>query len=441
MSKVENNIPVIHGFSKLNRRQRMELLKEFLEADDNLLNFIDSWQHPDPELQKAFAGFSENYITSYHLPMGVVPNMVVNGKSYIVPMVTEESSVIAAAARSAKFWAEHGGFRVDIVGTEKKGQIHFTWNEDKNLLINQFNTIKKRLLAVTDSITQKMRERGGGITAVRLLDKTSLLPGYFQIDVSFETADAMGANFINTCLEAMAKELERSIAPQGSLEIIMSILSNYTPDCLAKCTVECGIEQLSKWNGGVPPQAFARKFELANRIAQNDISRAVTHNKGIYNGVDAVILATGNDWRAVEASGHAYASSQGSYRALTETEISETQFRYTLKIPLALGTVGGLTKTHPLARLALQILKKPTAQELMAIAAAAGMANNFSAVSALITSGIQRGHMKMHLPNMLKQLQATKTETETAMNFFEKKEISYAAVKSFITRLRSENGK
>ena len=118
MSKVENNIPVIHGFSKLNRRQRMELPKEFLEADDNLLNFIDSWQHPDPELQKAFAGFSENYITSYHLPMGVVPNMVINGKNYIVPMVTEESSVIAAAARSAKFWAEQGGFRVDIVGTE-----------------------------------------------------------------------------------------------------------------------------------------------------------------------------------------------------------------------------------------------------------------------------------------------------------------------------------
>lgn len=299
------------------------------------------------------------------------------------------------------------------------------------------------MILATEPVTQKMRERGGGIMAVRLKDKTSLLPSYFQIDVSFETADAMGANFINTCLETMAQVLKNSagdLVPDGNIEVIMSILSNYTPDSLAECTVECGIEHLSKWSGELTPQAFARKFELANRIAQTDISRAVTHNKGIYNGVDALILATGNDWRAVEACGHAYASASGSYRALTETEISDRQFRYRLKIPLALGTVGGLTNTHPLARLALQILGNPGAKELMMIAAAAGMANNFSAISALITSGIQKGHMKMHLPNILKQLRATKAEAEVIVNYFEK-EISYAAVKNFLTRLRIENGK
>lgn len=234
----------------------------------------------------------------------------------------------------------------------------------------------------------------------------------------------MGANFINTCLETMAQVLKNSagdLVPDGNIQVIMSILSNYTPDSLAECTVECGIEHLSKWSGELTPQAFARKFELANRIAQTDISRAVTHNKGIYNGVDALILATGNDWRAVEACGHAYASASGSYRALTETEISDRQFRYRLKIPLALGTVGGLTNTHPLARMALQILGNPGAKELMMIAAAAGMANNFSAISALITSGIQKGHMKMHLPNILKQLRATKAEAEVVVNYFEKK--------------------
>lgn len=444
MSSFEKNIPVIHGFSKLNRRQKIELLKELTKIDENLQETLDSWLPKSRDEQDTFEGFIENYITNYHLPLGVVPNMVINGKSYTVPMVTEESSVIAAASRAAKFWAEHGGFQVKIGGTEKKGQIHFTWDGDKNLLISYFNTLRKRMILATETVTQKMRERGGGIMAVRLIDKTSLLPGYFQIDVSFETADAMGANFINTCLETMAQVLKTSagdISLDGNIEVILSILSNYTPDSLAECTVECGIENLSKWSGELTPQAFARKFELANRIAQTDISRAVTHNKGIYNGVDALILATGNDWRAVEACGHAYASAGGSYRALTETEISDRQFRYRLKIPLALGTVGGLTNTHPLARLALRILGNPGAKELMMIAAAAGMANNFSAISALITTGIQKGHMKMHLPNILKQLRTTKTEAEVVVNYFEKKEISYAAVKNFLTRLRIENGK
>ncbi len=444
MSNNEMNIPVIEGFSKLSRRQKIEMVEDFTQIDENLQDALDSWLPPEHAGQEIFEGFIENYLTNYHLPMGIVPNMVINGKSYMVPLVTEESSVIAAASRAAKFWAQHGGFQVKITGTEKKGQIHFTWNGDKNRLINDFASLRQKMLKATEPITQNMSARGGGITTVELLDKTSAIPNYFQVDVSFETADAMGANFINSCLETMARELKNStkeLTQQGNIEIIMSILSNHTPDSLAECTVECDIEQLSTLSGDLSPQSFARKFELANRIAVTDVSRAVTHNKGIYNGVDALILATGNDWRAVEACGHAYASAGGSYRALTETTISERRFRHTLRIPMAPGTVGGLTKAHPLARLALRVLGNPGAKELMKIAAATGMASNFSAITSLITTGIQKGHMKMHLPNILKQLQASEPEAESVSSYFSDKEISYAAVQNFLTRLRIGNEK
>ncbi len=444
MNSLKQDIPIINGFSKLNREERIELLKKILDKEYDIMPWLNAWQHPDSEMQAAFEGFSENYITSYHIPFGVIPNMVINGRNYLVPMVIEESSVIAAAAKSAKFWSQHGGFKAEIMGTEKKGQIHFTWQGDSLWLKENFAMITLRMLEATHNTTRKMQERGGGITAVNLEDKTYSIPHYYQVDVSFETADAMGANFINTCLEEMAQSLKSYLAgypDKGFAEIIMSILSNYTPNSMVRCTVECDIAKLEKVSGGMTPEAFARKFELANRIALADVSRAVTHNKGIYNGVDAVVLATGNDWRAVEACGHAYAASGGSYGALTDVKIGKDIFRYTLNLPISLGTVGGLTKTHPLANLALEILGNPGAKELMMIAAAAGMANNFSSVTALITSGIQQGHMKMHLPNILKQLNATAEEEQAARDYFSGKQVSHAAVEAFINQLRKVDGK
>jgi hydroxymethylglutaryl-CoA reductase len=439
MNSLKQDIPIISGFSKLNRSERIEWLQKILGTEIDLHPWLDAWMHPSSEVQNSFEGFSENYITSYHIPFGVVPNMVINGRNYLVPMVIEESSVIAAAAKSAKFWSQNGGFKAEIVGTERKGQIHFTWQGDSLWLKENFAMITLRMLEATQSTTRKMKERGGGITAVNLVDKTYSIRHYYQVDVSFETADAMGANFINTCLEEMALSLQSFLAgypDKGFVEIIMSILSNYTPNSLVRCTVECNLTKLEKISGGMAPEAFARKFELANQIALADVSRAVTHNKGIYNGVDAVVLATGNDWRAVEACGHAYAASGGSYGALTEVIIDKDIFQYTLDLPIALGTVGGLTKTHPLAKLALEILGNPGAKELMMIAAAAGMANNFSAVTALITSGIQQGHMKMHLPNILKQLNATEKEEDAVFSHFAGRQVSHAAVEAFIKILR-----
>lgn len=436
------NIPLINGFSKLNREQRIDVLNKILEEQTG--DWLNRWMHPGRNEQAAFEGFSENYITSYHLPLGVVPNVVINGQNYLVPLVTEESSVIAAASRAAKFWSQNGGFKAEIIGTEKKGQIHFTWDGNKAWLQSVFPEIKSAMLPATKSITRKMEARGGGITDIQLIDKTESISGYFQIDASFETADAMGANFINTCLEEMASQLViylNQFEEKGQVEIIMSILSNYTPNNMVSCRVECDIDQLGKVSNGMDPGLFAHKFDLANRIALTDVSRAVTHNKGIYNGVDAVVLATGNDWRAVEACGHACASSSGRYSALTQAEIKGSRFIYTLHLPLAVGSVGGLTKSHPMAKFVMKVLGNPGAKELMMIAAAIGLANNFSAVTALITTGIQQGHMKMHLPNILNQLNATPEEEVAVNNHFANRQISHAAVHTFINQIRNRYGR
>jgi len=222
------------------------------------------------------------------------------------------------------------------------------------------------------------------------------------------------------------------------VEIIMAILSNYTPECLLRCWVECPVEKLDRWNKELSYNAFATKFKQSVDIANLDISRAVTHNKGIFNGIDAVLLATGNDWRATSASVHAYASRDGKYRGLTTVRLTDKTFAYELELPLAIGTVGGITGIHPMVKNSLAILKYPDAQKLMMIAASAGLASNFAAIASLITTGIQAGHMKMHLSNILNQLSANPLESEKTRCYFFDKSVSYAAVEEFIQKIRAE---
>jgi len=268
------------------------------------------------------------------------------------------------------------------------------------------------------------------------------MPGHFKIEAKFDTADSMGANFINSCLESFAGLLPEFFHQKGilidehDLDITMSILSNYTPECLVSCVVQCPIQELSGMGIGLEPLAFAEKFRDAVKIAEKDIYRAVTHNKGIFNGVDAIVLATGNDYRAVEAAGHAYASRDGQYSALTSCELSGGMFQYELTLPMAIGTVGGLTRSHPLARLSIDLLGFPDAEQLMNIAVSVGLANNFSAIWSLITSGIQKGHMKMHLVNILSALGANQEEKDAARIYFRDKVVSYRAVQDLIGSLR-----
>jgi hydroxymethylglutaryl-CoA reductase len=253
----------------------------------------------------------------------------------------------------------------------------------------------------------------------------------------------MGANFINSVLENFASGLEEYFVESGlipdelrDVDIIMSILSNYTPDCLVRSEVSCKIEDLGTFANGMMAEQLAEKFRTAVKIAHIDPYRGTTHNKGIFNGIDSVILATGNDFRATEAAGHAYAARDGQYRSLSYCEIKDGIFRFWLDVPLAIGTVGGLTSLHPLAKKSLDVLGNPSAEQLMRIIASVGLAQNFAAIRSLVTTGIQQGHMKMHLMNILNHLGASESECSDAVVFFEDKTVSFSGVRDFLSSIR-----
>tara|TARA_R110002073_G_scaffold145532_5_gene297711 strand:- start:11694 stop:12977 length:1284 start_codon:yes stop_codon:yes gene_type:complete len=411
---------IVSGFSKLTKQEKINWLADnYFNNQPEIINTIQQYWNVDDKLQQLHDDFIENTISNFYMPYGVAPNFVINGKEYVIPMVVEESSVVAAASMIAKFWSSRGGFKAEVISTTKIGQVHFMCSGDKSKLIDYFEKSKGNLKTATASITKNMEKRGGGILDIQLMDKTEKLENYYQLHVTFETVDSMGANFINSCLELIAKEFRND-----EIEIVMSILSNYVPECLVRAEVSCKVEDL----GGEDPQKFAQKFCQAVQIAEVEPYRAVTHNKGIMNGIDAVVLATGNDFRAVEAGVHAYASRSGQYKSLTHCEIKNGVFRFWIEIPLALGTVGGLTSLHPMAKLSLDMMQKPSARELMMIMATAGLAQNFAALRALTTKGIQHGHMKMHLMNILNQLGASESEKKEVADYFEGKTVSHSAV-------------
>lgn len=420
---------MISGFSKLTKEEKINwLATNYFTNQTEIISTLKKYWNSDELLQQLHDDFIENTISNFYLPYGVAPNFLINNTSYAIPMVIEESSVVAAASLVAKFWSTRGGFKAEVLSTTKIGQVHFMYDGNKNELIQYFNSKKELFKIATASITKNMEKRGGGILDIQLIDKTEKLPNYYQIHITFETVDSMGANFINSCLEAIAKEFR-----SDAVEIVMSILSNYVPECLVRAEVSCNIEEL----GGEDPQQFAKKFHQAVQIAGVEPHRAVTHNKGIMNGIDAVVLATGNDFRAIEAGVHAYASRSGHYTSLTHCEITNGIFRFWIEVPLAVGTVGGLTSLHPLAKLSLEMLQHPSAKELMMIMATAGLAQNFAALRALTTKGIQHGHMKMHLMNILHQLEADEHEKIVIANYFDGKTVTHSAVVDKFQELRN----
>jgi len=436
------------GFSKLSKRKKLRWVAEnFFKNPEEVMSELMSFWHEEDKTQKVFDDFSENTLSNYYLPFGVAPNFVINGQSYCVPMVIEESSVVAAASSGAKFWMERGGFKAKIIDTKKVGQVHFTWKGDGKKLNTFFPEIKQALIEGTKGITSNMERRGGGILDIGLMDMTHLEADYFQLKVDFETCDSMGANFINSVLEAFAKILQHFVqthpkfeGEERELTIIMAILSNYTPECLVRAEVACPIEDLGTI-GDCSADLFAYKFEKAIRIAQLDVHRATTHNKGILNGIDAVAIATGNDFRAIESCGHTYAARDGQYRSLSNVSTEDGNFRFWMDFPIAVGTVGGLTNLHPLARRSLEMLGNPGARELMQIIVVVGLAQNFAAVRSLVTTGIQQGHMKMHLSNILNHMQATEKEAKQALVYFKDKVVSFTSVREFLDTLRNKQGK
>ncbi len=434
----------ISGFSKLSKNEKIDwLLQTFFTDKETNRTLLTQYWNSDEKLQNLHDEFIENTISNFYLPLGVAPNFLINNGMYTIPMAIEESSVVAAASKAAKYWQNRGGFKAEVLSTEKIGQVHFTFKGKAEKLKEFFKIIKPKLIANASSITKNMEKRGGGIKDIVLVDKTEQLPGYFQLHASFETLDAMGANFINSCLENFAETLKieaktyaNFTKDEKDINVIMSILSNYVPQCIVKAEVSCPISALKSKD--IPnPQEFAKKFKQAVTIAEIEPYRAVTHNKGIMNGIDAVIIATGNDFRAVEAGIHAYASKDGQYTSLTHCTITNDIFRFWIEIPLALGTVGGLTKLHPLVKFCLELLGSPTAKDLMKIVAVAGLAQNFAALKSLTTTGIQQGHMKMHLMNILNQFEASDTEKITLVDYFKTHNVTHSAVIEELNKLRT----
>lgn len=429
---------IIKGFSKYNKQQRIDALIKRYGFQEDMVSWLATFENSDVVIQKIIDDLSENPISNFQFPFSIAPNFVVNGKNLFFPLVSEESSVVAALSNAAGFWAKRGGFHAEVLGTKKKGQVHFIWNGNPGYLQSLFPEIRSKLLAESIFLTAKMEERGGGITSIELKFLPHILPNYYQLDAGFETCEAMGANFINSCLEQFGKSLqeyfltsEKVSTGQRECEIIMAILSNYTPESRVRAWVECPVADLLEGKTAEECELFVRKFEQAIRISQADVSRAVTHNKGIFNGIDALAVATGNDFRAIEACGHAFAARNGHYSGLTDVLIQDGKFRFSIELALAVGVVGGVTAVHPLAKLAMQILDHPSAKELMMYLAVAGLASNFGAVKALVSVGIQQGHMKMHLSNILNQLNIPEERREEIQQYFQDKTVSFSAVEEY----------
>tara|TARA_R110000764_G_scaffold57753_1_gene125667 strand:+ start:154 stop:1467 length:1314 start_codon:yes stop_codon:yes gene_type:complete len=433
----------ISGFSKLTKEEKIDwITANYTQNKEQSKKILQTYWNKNESIQQLHDEFIENTLTNLYVPQGIAPNFLINDTLYAIPMAIEESSVIAAASKAAKFWLKRGGFKAEILGTEKVGQVHFIFKGDATKLNSFFTYLKPILFAESASLTTSMEKRGGGISDIVLRDKTLELDYYFQLHATFQTKDAMGANFINSCLEQFATTLKKEAAnfdgfsaQERDVEVVMSILSNYVPNCTVRAMVSCAVEDL-KLTTELTPQHTAEKIIQAIKIAQVEPYRAVTHNKGIMNGIDAVVLATGNDFRAIEAGVHAYACRNGQYSSLTHAEIDNGIFKFWIELPLALGTVGGLTNLHPLVKLNLEILQRPSAEELMQIVAVAGLAQNFAAVSSLVTTGIQKGHMKMHLLNILNQLGANENEKATLVEYFKTNPVTHNGVEHQLKNLR-----
>ena len=436
---------IVKGFSKLSKEAKIEwITNEYLNGDDQYIKFLKSYWHNEPKIQKVHDEFIENTISNFYIPFGVAPNFLINGEVYCIPMAIEESSVVAAASKNASFWMERGGFKSKVVSTTKIGHVHFAWYGNFQVLKSFINSIKHKFFEESKEVTKNMEERGGGILDIEVINRSDLEPNYYQLQAKFETCDAMGANFINSLLEKFSKILERELLQsdltkkEKKIVIIMCILSNYTPECIVRCEVNCSVDDLSD-DPSVNSLEFAKKFQQAIHVANIEPYRATTHNKGIFNGIDAVVIATGNDFRAVEACGHTYASKSGQYKSLTNVEIKDGEFKFWIDLPIAVGTVGGLTSLHPMVKFSHQLLGNPNAEKLMEIIAAAGLAQNFGALRSLVTTGIQKGHMKMHLLNILNQLGANKEEIEKIKEYFKDKVVEHSAAVNFFNKIRGIN--
>jgi hydroxymethylglutaryl-CoA reductase len=375
--------------------ERQSIVANFAELDQSDQEALTTGL----SLEQA-AGMIENVIGGYRLPLGVATNFLINGREVLIPMVIEEPSVVAACSFAAKLVRDGGGFTTSSDEPIMIGQIQVLDVENVYAAAGKVWEHRDELIALANDLTSSIVRRGGGVLEIELRPFPATghaqMPSMLVIHLLMDTRDAMGANAVNSVCESLAPRIEQITGGRTHLRI----LSNLTDrrKARASCTIPASALNYTNATGtAILGQEVVKGVVEASLFAELDPYRAATHNKGAMNGIDAVCLATGNDWRALEAGAHAYAARQGGYTSLTRWRATETgDLHGEIELPLAVGTVGGATRVHPGAGVALKILGSPDSRTLAEIMAAVGLAQNFAAIRALATDGIQRGHMAMH---------------------------------------------
>ena len=391
------------GFYKVSVEERRALVSDATgTGEDDIARSLEAGGLAEDTADK----FVENVIGTYGLPYGVALNVRVNGHDYVVPMVVEEPSVVAAASNAARMVREGGGFIAEVDEPLMTAQVQLTGVRDRHAAVERILESKRALLALADTAIPGLVERGGGARDLEVRPLGTDEDAMLVVHVYVDCRDAMGANLVN----GMAERIAPNLAEIAGGRIGLRILSNLCDR--RRVRVSCRVPAKALATEELPGTDVIEGIANASRFAELDPYRAATHNKGIMNGVDAVVIATGNDWRAVEAGAHAFAARDGKYHPLATWRRDGDHLVGKLEMPLALGTVGGTLRVHPAARLSLRLLSVTSAQDLAQVAAAVGLASNLAAVRALGTCGIQRGHMALHARSVAVAAGATGNEVE-----------------------------
>jgi hydroxymethylglutaryl-CoA reductase len=423
----ENNSSKLSGFYNKPLDERLQIIKERADLTEEEVQMLRDLKGLDFETANRMI---ENVVGIMPLPLGIATNFKINGKEYLVPMALEEPSVVAAASNAAKL-ALPDGFESKATEPVMIGQIQLVDVPDFDEAIDSINKVKKELLELCNRQDSTLVKFGGGSRDLELkvieTSKGKMLRVHLLVDVR----DAMGANAINTMAEAIAPLLEELSRGKARLRIISNLATHRT------------VKSTAVWKKEVLGEATIDKMLEAFAFAEADQWRATTHNKGVMNGIDAVVIATGNDFRAIESGAHSFAALDGRYKPLTRYSKNENgDLVGEIELPMALGLVGGATKTHPVARLSVKLLGVKTASELAEIIAAVGLAQNFAALRALATEGIQKGHMRLHSKNIAVIAGApNELVDDIAKQLVEEKKINVARAKEILEEITQQEKK
>lgn len=414
------------GFAKLSPTERIEaLLKEGLLTWDEAQILKEQKGLPLSIADQ----LTENVLSTFDLPFSLAPYFLINGRDYVLPMVTEEPSVVAAASFAAKLIQRSGGFTTQVHQRQMIGEIALTDVEDVEVASKRILEDKETLLQLANEAYPSIVKRGGGARDLWVENKGDFLIVYLAVDPK----EAMGANMLNTMLEALTDRIQELSGGQA----LMAILSNLATRSLVSARCAIDFKALSR----NPKEAIeiAHRMELASQLAQVDPYRAATHNKGIFNGIDALVLATGNDWRAIEAGAHAYAAQSGSYKGLSHwtSQPKEKKLYGEITLPMPVATKGGSIGLNPTVQVSHRLLGEPSAIELAGIIASLGLAQNFAALKALVTTGIQAGHMKLQARSLALLAGAKEEEVPRLVNqLLEKKPFNLEKAQTLLQELR-----